>query len=307
MITQEQVETFNLKERLNELCNPSKESIKKDLVVSFSGGKTSAYMAKWLIDNKAKEFNLHFVFSNTGLEHEKTLEFINKCDQEWGLNLTWLEAVTHPEQGKGQTYNIVNFNTAARNGEPFELFIKKEGISNMGNPRCSHRLKGIPLDKFRRSINKEAYAAIGIRVDEFDRMNPDYQKLKIMYPLITMKPTTKAEINHWWLDQSFNLDLPDYLGNCVTCWKKSDRKLLTIAKYNPKAFDFYKRMEEMYPLVKVKDGKKRVWFRRNRSVGDIIAMSEKPFVEYIESRPEWQLDLFGLDQQSGCSESCEAF
>ena len=66
-------------------------------------------------------------------------------------------------------------------------------------------------------------------------------------------------------------------------------------------------MEEMYPLVKVKDGKKRVWFRRNRSVGDIIAMSEKPFVEYIESRPEWQLDLFGLDQQSGCSESCEAF
>ena len=43
--------------------------MKKDLVVSFSGGRTSGYMCKWLIDNTSHIFNLHFVFANTGQEH----------------------------------------------------------------------------------------------------------------------------------------------------------------------------------------------------------------------------------------------
>lgn len=277
------------------------------MVVSFSGGLTSAYMSKWLIDNMSHVYTFFLVFANTGLEHEKTLEFIDRCDREWGLNIEWIESVTHPKRGKGQTYNIVNFKSASRNGEPFESLVKVEGISNAGTPRCSHRLKGIPLDKYRKSISKNAFAAIGIRVDEFDRMNSNYKKLNLMYPLITMKPTTEAEIVHWWDQQSFKLDLEKHYGNCVSCWKKSDRKLLTIAKNTPEYFDFFKMCEKKYGKVGIKDGNSRVWFRRHRNVNDIIDESEIPFVEYIDVKPEYQLDLLGFDGFNGCSESCEPF
>lgn len=57
----------------------------KNLLVSFSGGETSAYLAKWLLDNKSKEYNMIFVFANTGDEEERTLEFVNECSVRWGL------------------------------------------------------------------------------------------------------------------------------------------------------------------------------------------------------------------------------
>ena len=41
--------------------------IKKKLLVSFSGGETSAYMAQWLKANKSNEFEMIFVFANTGV------------------------------------------------------------------------------------------------------------------------------------------------------------------------------------------------------------------------------------------------
>ena len=51
----------------------------ENLLVSFSGGETSAYLAKWLIDNKSKAYNMIFVFANTGDEEEETLKFIDLC------------------------------------------------------------------------------------------------------------------------------------------------------------------------------------------------------------------------------------
>ena len=64
--------------------------MKETLFVSFSGGRTSAYMCWWLLKNKSDEYDFIFVFANTGQEHEKTLEFVNECDKRFGLNLVWL-------------------------------------------------------------------------------------------------------------------------------------------------------------------------------------------------------------------------
>ncbi|MCJ7824256.1 MAG: phosphoadenosine phosphosulfate reductase family protein, partial [Anaerolineales bacterium] len=71
--------------------------------MSFSGGRTSGYMCHWLLENKANEYEFIFVFANTGLEHEKTLEFVDQCDKALGLNLTWVEAVVNPEVRSGTT------------------------------------------------------------------------------------------------------------------------------------------------------------------------------------------------------------
>lgn len=281
--------------------------MKKTIVVSFSGGRTSAFMSRWLIENRSDKYNLHFAFANTGLEHEKTLEFVDKCDREWGLNLTWIEAITHKQVNKGQTYKIVDFKSAARNGEPFKQLTEVEGMSGPGTPICTTRLKTRPIKKFKNTIDKNAFMAIGIRIDEVDRMNPKAKKEKLIYPLISMRPTRKDEILYWFKEQEFDLEISEHLGNCVTCWKKTDRKLFTIAKNEPERYDFFERMEELHCLTNARDGERRYWFRKHRTVRDIIDMSKQPFKEFVEFNQGYQPDLLGLDFGSGCSESCEIF
>ena len=286
--------------------------MKEMVFVSFSGGRTSAFMAKWLIDNKSDEFDLRFVFANTGLEHPKTLEFIHRCDQEWGLNLAWVESVVHKEYRKGPTFKIVDFYSASRNGEPYELLSSIEGLPCPTRPICSDRLKSAPLIKYKNSFSKKSISAIGIRIDEIDRMSPRFQKEKIIYPLISMRPTTKSEVLDWWKGQPFDLEISEHLGNCVTCWKKSDRKLMTIAKNEPQFFDCYARIEKKYSSINSKKegrvvGLEKKIFRGRRSVLDIIEASKGEFVEFKEVDPEYQLDLIGHDMGGGCGESCEPF
>ena len=66
--------------------------MKKKLLISFSGGETSAFMAQWLWNNKQHEFDMIFVFANTGEENEETLEFVEKCSDYFGFNVIWVEA-----------------------------------------------------------------------------------------------------------------------------------------------------------------------------------------------------------------------
>ena len=89
-------------------------------IISFSGGKTSGYMLAKIIeayDGKLPN-GIKVVFCNTGLEHEKTYEFIKACEDNWGIEITWIEY-----QGKQQDerFKLVSFETASRKGEPLSL------------------------------------------------------------------------------------------------------------------------------------------------------------------------------------------
>jgi hypothetical protein len=282
---------------------------KKTMFVAFSGGRTSAYMCWWLLNNKSNEYEFVFIFANTGQEHENTLKFVDECDKRFGLNLVWLEAVPNPYKGSGTTHKIVTYVTASRNGEPFEAVIKKYGIPNKDYPHCNRELKLRPIDSYMKSLNfkPSQLRAIGIRSDEIDRMNIEaVRNGEIIYPLIKWKPTTKAEIRHWWAEQEFDLEVPEHLGNCVTCWKKSFRKLMTIAKQEPERFDFFRKMEK-YKDVGPRDDS-RVFFRQYNTVNDIFDMAKQPFNEFVDTMPELQLNLLDpIDYTNGCSDSCEAY
>lgn len=57
------------------------------LLISFSGGRTSAMMTHLLLNAEPERiagFNPVVVFANTGCEHEKTLVFVNQCDKQFG-------------------------------------------------------------------------------------------------------------------------------------------------------------------------------------------------------------------------------
>lgn len=287
----------------------------KNLLVSFSGGETSAFMAQWL-NNHYEKFgyeNIVFVFANTGLENEQTLEFIERCDMHFKLGIQWIEADVIHEHKKGTSFYMTDFENASRNGEPFEQVIKKYGIPNQANPQCTRELKSIPIIKFGKQwFNGEKYhTAIGIRKDEADRINPKAREMGHIYPLINSKmiPSNKPMVNFFWKQMPFRLELKGYQGNCQTCWKKSYSKLYQIAKENPSAFDFMARMEKEYGnffppqraekfILENKEIPKNITFFRNHKSAIDILNESKNFNGKIFNDADvytWQLDLIGGD------------
>lgn len=285
------------------------------MICSFSGGRTSAYMTwRVLQEWRDKYDEINVLFANTGLEHEKTLEFVHNCDQHFGFNTVWLEAITHMEHGKGQTHRVVTFETASRNGEPYYDYVKKHGIPNVASPKCTGALKMNPLRSYLRDelshVRRDYDQVIGIRADEIDRMSADAKKNRLMYPLVSWG-ITKEQVLDWWSSQEFDLGLPEHLGNCVTCFKKSDRKLLTIAKNNPEYFEPMANIEadlsECGPYFK-RTGEVSKFFRKGRTTADIIASSKQPFIEWTPTTAQQQIGMFSLDEldiSNGCTESCE--
>lgn len=286
--------------------------MKKNLLVSFSGGETSGFMAQWIKKHLEDSYDsVVYVFANTGLENEQTLEFVEQCDNYWKLNVQWVEASVNFGERKGTGYWLTDFDNAKRKGEPFEAIIQKYGIPNQASPHCTRELKQAPIKAFARDwFDGEKYdTAIGIRIDEADRMNAKAKEMRFIYPLIKqdMIPATKPMINFFWRQMHFRLELKGYQGNCITCWKKADKKLFQIYKENPKAFDFMDRMERKYPRIgnefdKDLNAKDRVFFRGNRSATDIMCQAEnwKGIIKNDADEYSYQIDLLGGD-------SCEVF
>lgn len=275
-----------------------KMNIRPKLLVSVSGGRTSTFMAKKLKDDYSDQYEMIFVFSNTGEEWEETLVFMDRCDREFGLGCVWVESVVHAGR-EGTTHKIVNFETASRKGEPFEQVIRKYGIPNKAFPHCSRELKFRPITSYAKSIGWKNYlTAIGIRADEPRRIRDDKN---LIYPLFNMFPTDKPTIIDWWSQQRFDLQLKEHQGNCKWCWKKSLKKHILIAKESPEAFAFPLRMEAEHGRTGAgsAEGAPRTFFREFRSAKDIIQISE--FLN--PSMPA----KFDPEEDSGCSESCEAF
>lgn len=276
----------------------------KKLCISFSGGRTSAFMAWWCKNNLSSQYEIRCIFANTGQEHEGTLKFVDRCDKAFGLNVEWIEADVIHEAGAGTRHKVVSYQTASRDGRPFEEMIKKYGIPNQAYPHCTRELKLAPIRDWQR-VNgwDDCLMAVGIRADEIDRMQPDAKSRGIVYPLISMRRMTKSSVIDWWKSQPFDLEVPERLGNCVWCWKKSVRKHLTNIVENPAIYDFPKRMEETYPTAGAnKTGEPRVFFRKHTSTSDLIKMASMPFSPFVESSKH-QVDW--IDEAGACSESCE--
>lgn len=279
----------------------------KKLVISFSGGRTSAYMTKKILDTMADEYDIRVIFANTGFENEATLQFVHDCDLYFGFNTVWVESVTHTKRGIGATHKIVTFESASRSGGPFEDSIKKHGIPNMRSPHCTRELKLAPITSYLRSIgwlNRDYETAIGIRTDEQRRVR-DSKTRNIVYPLVHWFPTDKQDVLDWWSDQEFDLNLEEHQGNCKTCWKKSFSKLMRLHNEDSSQFDFFERMEELYGRVgaefdKYKDARERVFFRNHISVKNFRQMVNLNQNAVNKS----QLDIY---TDGGCSESCELY
>lgn len=280
---------------------------KERLVVSVSGGRSSMFMARQIQQRCADRFaEVVFIFSNTGWEHPRTLEFVQECSVAWDMPIVWLESVTNPEQGKGVTFRVVNFETASRDGLPFRGMIEKHGIPNKTRPFCTKELKTRPTFAYIRDVlgwggesrmGKDYLMALGLRADEPKRLRPTPGKI---YPLAEWWPMDKQDVLDWWEDQPFDLNLMERLGNCVWCWKKSLRKHLLNLGDVPEYYEFPAEMEAAHGNTGAgKTGEAHVFFRESRSTQDLINLVQI-------ATPDERMGA-RADEDDGCSESCEAF
>lgn len=192
------------------------------LAISFSGGRSSAVMTKLCLEEYGDTHEIVVTFANTGCEHPATLDFVRDCDRYWGFNTVWLEAVISPVDGEGVRHKVVNYETASRNGEPFEAYIAKSGMPNPTNPGCTRNLKQDVSESYLRSLGwvqgkrLNYRTAIGIRADEIDRMSVHAERHGFVYPLVD-KGITKAKVNAIMAAQPWDLKIPnDALGNCFS-------------------------------------------------------------------------------------------
>ena len=278
--------------------------MKKDklLVCTFSGGRTSAFMGLILKDlPKYKEFEKLFVFANTGKEKEETLEFIDRCDKEWDLNVVWLEAKVNMEKGIGTTYKIVDFKTASRNGEPFVDMLNKYPMPTPIASNCTRELKLAPMNKYIKTLGfDEVITALGIRYDERHRKSNTAEEHNTVYPLCDDLKVDSKFIRDWWSRQCFDLKLKDYEGNCDLCFKKSVRKRLTLIKDDPNIADWWVKMENKYAT----DTVPRFDLRTNISMEELIEKSKQPFrtIQDQHELSKTQTALFDeeLDIETDC-------
>lgn len=330
------------------------------LIISFSGGQTSAYMSVKIKKELGHIYHLIFIFSNTGCENNETLNFVNECDKAFNLNIVWVEAVVNPQHGKGITHRVTNYNDAFRFDQfndpnhPFHAHIKKSGIPNPNKPQCSDRLKAFVIEDYKRKNGLQGQPhAIGIRGDESNRiispalcrllkscgteptvwrlqetheeriailqnaiMLTEKQKNQIItysnklrqyglvYPLTDWDYSSKSDVNDFWEDQHFRLMLEDHEGNCMVCWKKTDRKLFLIALEHPERFDAFDFWENTYDHIKTNDnGQRRVFFRKNRCSQDIIKEAQ----QFSASSLRRLIGAHNEEGSDGCSESCESY
>jgi Phosphoadenosine phosphosulfate reductase family len=294
----------------------AKYPLKDRISISFSGGKTSAYMTKMLLDHFRKHEpwrEIIVTFANTGQEHEETLKFVDRCDKAFGFGVVWLEAVVDPRPRVATSYKEVNFETAARKGEPFEAMIEKYGIPNKSYNHCTRELKLAPMRSYltAQGWNFRNYSiAVGIRADEMDRVSLVRMVTDgVWYPCVD-SDVDHEEVHRWWTMQDFTLNIPEHLGNCTWCWKKSLRKLMTLTISHPHIFDFSRRMERDHAFSggARRDGgirEARVFFRENNSTETLFVKAAAGFTPFEDDKFIPFDD--DLDVGGACGDSCEIY
>ena len=214
--------------------------------ISFSGGRTSAYML-WCVlqSNDGLPDDSVVLFANTGKEDEATLEFVRNCGEYWGVQITWLEWQDAEEAQ--HRFKVVDFASASRNGEPFESLIRKKNyLPNPVTRFCTVDLKIKPFANYcRHHLGWDDWDnLVGIRSDEPRRVakiraNPS-DGMKGIHRLMPLADAgvTRQDVAQFWAKQPFDLGLPNingvtYHGNCDLCFLKGASQILSLIAEKP--------------------------------------------------------------------------
>jgi len=240
--------------------------ITESTCISFSGGRTSAYMLYKVLECGGGELpnDTKIVFANTGKEDEATLKFVQACSDNWNVPIIWVEY-----QHEEPNFKVVNFETASRNGEPFEDLIRNGSRRYLPNPMtryCTVDLKIKAAQRYLFSIGWTHWDnLVGIRADESRRVakiraNPSNGNKGITrFMPLAEAGVTKEMVSEFWKNQSFDLELPNmngvtYHGNCDLCYLKGGSQVLSLIAEKPERAIWWAKMEALITEPTIANG-----------------------------------------------------
>jgi 3'-phosphoadenosine 5'-phosphosulfate sulfotransferase (PAPS reductase)/FAD synthetase len=224
--------------------------------ISFSGGRTSAFLL-WRVlqaHNGVLPDEAIVCFANTGKEDEETLKFVQRCGDEWGVWIHWIEYKA-AEETKDR-FRVVNFDTASRNGEPFEALIRSRNyLPNPVARFCTVEMKVRAMHRYLFSKGwTEWDSMLGIRADEPRRLakigNQDYGKHETKCAPLGRVGITKEDVGKFWKSMPFDLGLPNnngvtMHGNCDLCYLKGGAQILSLIQEKPERAVWWANMEAL--------------------------------------------------------------
>lgn len=225
--------------------------------VSF--GSTSAMMAALL------DPSIPLLFENTGKEDFRTLEFGARLQDALGRKITWLEWRPPPVKGdepKRFGFAEVTFETASRDGTPFLGFMRamRDYRETKGKPPvtpwarsriCTAHLKHRVKDHFIEAMGIDTYDTfVGLRADEPSRVHgmreAETAKKGFRMPLADAG-ITKPDVDEFWGQQSFKLELEPYEGNCTACFLKDQTDLARALGNEGVDADWWEALQDEFP------------------------------------------------------------
>jgi len=268
------------------LSNPFK--INEPTVISFSGGRTSAYMLWRVLDaNGGLPDEAKVCFANTGKEDGATLRFVDECSKNWNVPIVWLEY-----RSADPKFEIVNFENASRGGQPFEQIIQhRKMLPNTRARFCTVELKIRTMRRYAQSLGWDEWDnMIGIRNDEQRRaakMASDYKGETPVMPL-HQAGVRKSEVLDFWNRQPFDLELlvvngETIGGNCDLCFLKSTPKILTLVAQKPERAIWWAKQEEWAQTQTNGDGNRfRIDRPRYADIHNFVDRQADMFEDSIE-------------------------
>lgn len=189
--------------------------MKKNIrVINFSGGQSSALMTILL---KPTENDI-VLFTDTGREHPKTYEFIRQFEINEKIKI---HTAMYEKNG------LFGFDA---------LIQQKKYLPNRVKRICTEELKINTAKRYLRSLGIMQFENyIGFRFDE-ERRVKNYQtkwkKVTPVFPLYNLR-ITKPDVNKFWNEKNYKLQIPSILGNCTCCFLKGQNALIRIMQNYP--------------------------------------------------------------------------
>lgn len=231
--------------------------------LNVSGGRTSAYLlCRALESNGGLPPETVVIFDNTGKEDPLTLCFVRDLSTHLKVPITWLE------YREGGSFEVVTFETASRNGEPYEAIIRDRGgvLPNPISRYCSSELKTRTTHRYLRSLGwTEWETMLGIRADEPRRVakfrfnpHPETPDEFVRIPLADAFITAGA-VGEFWRTQPFDLGLPNIggktlHGNCDLCFLKSGHTVKSLIAEKPERAIWWMEQESRAAEVATGNG-----------------------------------------------------
>ncbi len=211
-------------------------------------------------------------FQNTGEEDERTLVFLAEMQRRWGVEITWLEYndvfnIEDYRRADGSLstkrrkrnlqnrdewgFDIVSFETACRNGEPYDRMLAYYAeyrkqikglppvLPNVPQRLCTAYLKIKINQRWMNVLGHREYTSIsGIRADEphrYARMMAQNQNHKLPYEYdcpLYHAGVTSGDILSAWRGRDFDLGLDpnSEAGNCGLCYLKRKGVLVRLMR-----------------------------------------------------------------------------